>query len=144
MSKFISDLHPSFQPKARKVIESLKRDEKLKNMGVENIAIVETKRELTVQMAYYSRGRMAAEDVKAMYKAAGLYDITSKEAMTAITWTLKSRHLEGLAIDLVPVKDGKCWWDAPEMVLERMGEIGEECGLVWGGRWKEKDFYHFQ
>lgn len=144
MSKFISDLHPSFQAKARKLVEALQKDECLKKLGVENIAVVETKRELSVQMAYYSRGRMNVDDVKAMYKAAGLYDISTEEAKKTNTWTLKSRHLEGLAIDLAPVKNGKCWWDAPKEVLERMGEIGEECGLSWGGRWKEKDFYHFQ
>ena len=29
-----------------------------------------------------------------------------------VTWTLKSKHLDGLAIDAVVYKDGLPWWKA--------------------------------
>lgn len=144
MSKLIADLQPQFQTKARNAYELMQKDQDLKDMGVEAIAISETKRSLVTQMAYYSRGRMDPEDVKKMYAAAGLYDISTEEAKTPNTWTLKSKHIDGLAIDLVPVKDGKYWWTAPYLVWERMGEIGESVGLSWGGRWKTADCPHFE
>lgn len=33
------------------------------------------------------------------------------------------------------------WYDGP---WQRIGELGEEVGLEWGGRWKHPDFPHFQ
>ena len=95
-------------------------------------------------MAYYSRGRMNIDDVKAMYKAAGLYNLSDSEAKTCNTWTLKSKHIEGKAIDLCPVINGKNAWNADESIWERMGKIGEENGLTWGGRWEQKDLPHFE
>lgn len=144
MSKLLSDLNLTCQLRARHTYEDMRNDPILKACGVETIAISETKRELAVQMAYYSRSRMGVEDVKAMYRAAGLYEPSEEECKTANTWTLNSRHLSGNAVDFVPVKDGKYWWNAPEKVWERMGVIGESNGLTWGGRWKNRDCPHFE
>lgn len=144
MGKSINELLPYMQPKAQEAWTKMKESEKLKTLGVETIAISETKRSLATQMAYYSRSRMAVEDVKKMYAAAGLYDPTIAECKTANTWTLESKHIEGKAIDFVPIKNGKYWWTAPLPVWETMGEIGESCGLLWGGRWKTKDCPHFE
>jgi len=144
MSNKLEDLSPYIRDKAEKAIALMNEDVDLKFMGVEKIAISETKRNLSTQMAYYSRSRMGVEDVKKMYKAAGLYTPSDYECKTANTWTLDSKHIRGLAIDLVPVKDGKFWWSAPTNVWERMGKIGESQGLLWGGRWKNKDTPHFE
>ena len=145
MSKSIKDLDFNMQARAQKAYDQMNSDEALRDLGCNGgVAISETKRELTTQMAYYSRGRMDVADVKRMYAAAGLYQIGDEEAKTKNTWTLQSKHLQGKAIDLVPVKDGKLWWNAPENVWERMGEIGEENGLAWGGRWTQKDLPHFE
>lgn len=144
MSNKLEDLSPLIRDKAEKTLELMKADIDLKQMGVQDIGISETKRNLSTQMAYYSRSRMAIEDVKKMYKAAGLYTPTDQECKTANTWTLDSKHIRGLAIDLVPTKDGKFWWSAPVNVWERMGRIGESQGLRWGGRWKNKDTPHFE
>jgi peptidoglycan L-alanyl-D-glutamate endopeptidase CwlK len=47
------------------------------------------------------------------------------------------------AFDCVPMKNNICQWK--DLVsYETMGEIGEGLGLVWGGRWKQKDRPHFQ
>lgn len=122
-------------------------DAELKALGVSRIIVVEGVRELARQMAYYSRGRMKTPDVQAMYLAAGLHKLTDTEAQTQITWTLKSRHLDGKAVDLAPSQDGKIiWWTAPNAVWERMGLIGQSFGLEWGGTWpqKQKDCPHFQ
>ena len=145
MSRKLTELEIGLQCKAVKAIAKMRADEELKKMGVEDIAIVETRRTLATQMAYYARGRMAVEDVKKMYRAAGLYNLTDEEAKTKNTWTLDSKHLEGKAIDLAPIKDCKIWWSAPNAVWEQMGKIGESEGMQWGGRWKDnKDTPHFQ
>lgn len=145
MSKDLIDLDEMFRVKATKAFTAMNTSETLHALGVQSVAISETKRDLTVQMAYYSRGRMKdPADVKAMYKAAGLYTPSETECNTPNTWTLSSKHILGKAVDFVPVKDGKLWWNAPVSVLNEMGKIGKSCGLEWGGDWKEKDYFHFQ
>lgn len=144
MSKDIKDLVPEMQEKASSAILKMNQDTRLKYWGVECVAISETKRELATQMAYYSRGRMAIGDVQKMYAAAGLYAIGENEAKIPNTWTLRSKHIIGKAIDIVPVVNGKMSWNVPVKIWDRMGEIGKECGLNWGGDWKEKDYPHFE
>jgi hypothetical protein len=140
----ITMLLPALMTKLADAIAEMERDDTLKGYGVDAVRISEARRELAVQMAYYSRGRMLPQDVMAMYKAAGLYAIAEAETKIAVTWTLDSKHLRGLAVDLVPVRGGKLWWAAPLEVWERMGVIGEGHGLKWGGRWKNKDSPHFE
>lgn len=145
MSKLICDLDPAMQLKARNAFELMNDDKELKEMGVDSVVISETKRELCKQMAYFSRGRMEPKYVKMMYIAAGLYEPSETECRTINTQTLSSHHIVGKAIDLVPEKDGKLWWTAPQKVWDRMGVIGERCGLKWGGRWKDfSDCPHFE
>lgn len=147
MSRNIEDLDQRCRDAARKLFEALGKDEELVNSGVARWQILETRRELPVQMAYYSRGRMAPEHVRAMYAAAGInQQLTDKETQTAITNTLKSKHLEGLAIDIAPVKDdGKIWWDCPTRIWLRMAAIASSLGWQPGAYWKDfPDFPHLQ
>lgn len=146
MSNQIKDLVKSVQPAATKVYRAMNNSAALKKKGVEKVVIVETKRDLAVQMAYYSRSRMKdVNDVKAMYKAAGLYEPADWECRTANTQTLKSNHIKGIAIDFAPYKDGKIWWDAPDSVWNEMGKIGKKYGFSWGGDWKDfVDKPHFE
>ena len=147
MSRKIEDLDQRCQDAARKTLDALTADDELRNSGVAGWLIVETRRELAVQMAYFARGRMAPEHVRMMYDAAGLKQkLTDKETQTAITTTLKSKHLSGLAMDIVPVKvDGTAWWDAPVRVWMRMATIAEGFGWESGVRWKDfPDYPHLQ
>jgi peptidoglycan L-alanyl-D-glutamate endopeptidase CwlK len=61
-----------------------------------------------------------------------------------VTWTLKSRHLTGRAIDLALFSGKNVVWESKHYT--RAGQIGEELGLVWGGRWKggKTDKPHFE
>jgi hypothetical protein len=70
-----------------------------------------------------------------------------------VSWTARSKHLDGLAIDIVPYHtyliDGmdKLQWDEDDPVWQRMGLIGESMGLRWGGRFKppaKPDLGHFE
>jgi len=66
------------------------------------------------------------------------------------SWTAHSKHLDGLAIDICPYESyvlhgaNKLDWNADDPVWQEIGQIGEELGLVWGGRWKQKDLGHFE
>ena len=136
MSNQIKDLDKAVQPAATKAYRAMNNSAALKKLGVDKVVIVETKRDLAVQMAYYSRSRMKdPKDVKAMYKAAGLYEPSDWECKTANTQTLNSNHIKGIAIDFAPFKAGKIWWDAPETVWNEMGNIGKKYGFSWGGDW---------
>lgn len=146
MSK-LDGLSPKFRTRVEAAIERMRVDAELRAAGVTDIIVVEGLRTLPVQMAYYTRGRMAPDDVRAMYHAAGLYRPGDDEAKRPVTWTLKSRHLDGKAVDLAPTRDGKTiWWDATDKVWDRMGLIGQSFGLAWGGTWpdRKKDSPHFE
>lgn len=141
----LRELSPLIFNKAEKALKEMKKSKKLIDLGVTDIYVNEGKRQLATQMAYYSRGRMAVDDVKKMYKAAGLYTPTDTECKTKNTNTLESKHLKGQAVDIVPMKDTKIWWDAPDAVWEEMGRIGKSCGLYWGGDWIDfQDKPHYE
>lgn len=60
----------------------------------------------------------------------------------------QSKHQYGLALDAAPMKDGRLiiserdpWAMEAYRVL---GEEAEKAGLVWGGRWRLKDFGHIE
>ena len=68
-----------------------------------------------------------------------------------VSWTLRSKHLDGLAIDVCPFLQwqlhgqDKLQWDGTDPVWQRLGIIGETLGLRWGGRWTSaRDYSHFE
>ena len=157
MSRSLADLREPFRTKAAAFLEALNSDSRLKSLFVNRFLIVETIRDLDTQLAYGSRLMakyaaseyriMAVEFVQLMYRRAGLYAIGEKEALTPNTWTLKSKHLEGLAIDVAPSRDGKNFWWAPPSWpgWEIMAEIAVRHGIEPGSRWKgRKDCPHFE
>ena len=59
------------------------------------------------------------------------------------SWTMNSKHLEGLAVDLVVLKDGKASWDCKD--YEALGDYWvNHLGQTWGGNWQQKDCIHFE
>lgn len=66
-----------------------------------------------------------------------------------VSWTTHSRHLDGDAIDVCPFEEyaingrQKLHW-GKHAKWDQIGAIGEACGLVWGGRWKQRDLGHFE
>lgn len=68
-----------------------------------------------------------------------------------VSWIKRSKHLDGNAIDLAPYEQyalhgpDKLKWDASDPVWLKIGQIGEQVGLLWGGRWvKTPDLGHFE
>lgn len=157
MSRSFADLREPFRTKASAFLEDLNADPRLKALGVVRFLTVETLRDTDVQLAYASRLMamyaaseyhiMAVQFVQMMYRRAKLYEIGEKEALTPNTWTLKSKHLEGLAIDVAPSLDGKTFWWAPPSWpgWDIMAEIAVKHGIEPGSRWKgRKDCPHFE
>lgn len=61
----------------------------------------------------------------------------------------ESLHQYRVALDVVPLRNGKPVWNTTgmdgEMLWQRLGELGEQAGLEWAGRWKKfREFPHFQ
>lgn len=68
-----------------------------------------------------------------------------------VSWTKNSRHLPqkpkglSLACDLAPKSLLKLKnWAPKNAFWEEMGLLGEAEGLIWGGRWWQKDLCHFE
>jgi peptidoglycan L-alanyl-D-glutamate endopeptidase CwlK len=106
--------------------------------------VYETLRDDEVQAAYCAQGRMPLDEVNALRKSAGLYLITEAQNRSKITTDPPGGlatvykgvgHGNGTAADLVPLRDGDLWWNAPEEEWTKRGVIYESAGLVWGGRW---------
>lgn len=67
------------------------------------------------------------------------------------SWTMHSKHLDGLAIDLVPYSlytlapgGDKLEWDNAAPAWQTIGRIGKALGLRWGGDWQQKDMGHLE
>ena len=61
----------------------------------------------------------------------------------------QSMHNYRCAFDIVPMRGGKPVWGTKGTdgeLWQRLGAIGDSCGLEWGGHWKGKlcDMPHFQ
>jgi hypothetical protein len=113
----ITDLN-SLHPYFRdKAIELIDR---CRQKGIE-LAVVETFRTRAKQAEYKSMGK------KYTRSGAG-----------------KSKHQYGLAIDVVPIVNGEPVWHN-KYLWRRVGVIGEQLGLRWGGRWRSiYDPGHFE
>ena len=91
-----------------------------KTKGIE-LAVVETFRTHAKQHEYKSMGK------KYTNSGAG-----------------RSRHQYGLAVDVVPIVDSAAVWDNA-ILWRKVGVIGENIGLRWGGRWRKPfDPGHFE
>lgn len=59
-----------------------------------------------------------------------------------VTKLKDSKHCHGKAVDVAILKNGKISWDPKDYA--RIGQIGVELGLIWGGNWKMRDYGHFE
>lgn len=61
---------------------------------------------------------------------------------TGLSNDLHSPHLRGRAFDLDLYRQKR--GDVPQVFWEAAGELGEQLGLRWGGRWRKPDVAHFE
>jgi peptidoglycan L-alanyl-D-glutamate endopeptidase CwlK len=118
-------------------------------LGDDAYIIFEGVRTEKVQAAYFAQGREPLEAVNRARKDAGLYLLTSEKQNYKITWTMKSRHREGLAMDILPTQpNGGPTWDLAHYrrQFELIRDAGREAGLVCGADWPEaqRDWPHYE
>jgi peptidoglycan L-alanyl-D-glutamate endopeptidase CwlK len=125
-SRKIEDLQPLLQVKARYWLSLCEKEWPLADVDV---LITNTLRTSAEQAELYAQGRSKPGKV--------------------VTWAKpgSSAHNFGLAFDFVPLRFGKPVWGtkgADLALWQRCGQLGEQLGLEWGGRWTKVDMPHFQ
>jgi len=134
MSNKISDLNPFVAGLCRRLISLCKEE------GI-TLRVTSTLRTAKEQLALFAQGRNSLKYVNELRAGQGLPPITESENKI-VTHSLTSIHQFGYAFDVVVIKDGVPSWKPSD--YERVGEIAESLGLQWGGRWRLKDYCHFQ
>ena len=118
-----AELHPAVLKRAMAFLAECNKQ------GIE-ILITSTYRDHESQAALYAQGRT----------------VPGKKVTNAKPG--QSWHNHRCAFDIVPMRHGKpVWGTAGEdgKLWERVGQIGEACGLEWAGRWnKFREYAHFQ
>lgn len=65
-----------------------------------------------------------------------------------VTWTRKSKHIGGKALDFAALVNGKINWDAkfypPIAAAFHLASMETGIGIEWGGEWRTKDFGHIE
>jgi len=116
-------------------------------LGEDRYIVYEGRRTVAVQEAYYAQGRESLEDVNKKRAAAGLFLLQSERDNYPITQTLRSKHIDGLAMDVVPV-DGKGnpTWDLAHYYkfFAVIKDCGKKVGLTCGADWNPPDWPHYQ
>lgn len=108
MSRSLDDLHPEIRVLADPFLADCKA------AGLDLIVTC-TLRSLFEQAALYAQGR------------------TSPGGIVTNAKPGQSAHNFGLAIDVVPVVDGKLIWSADNPVWQEIGNFGQARGLQWLG-----------
>lgn len=118
-----ADLHPAVFKRAHAFMA------KCREQGIE-ILITSTYRDHESQAELYAIGRTKP----------GKKVTNAKPGQSWHNWRC--------AFDVVPLRHGKPVWSTTGedgRLWERVGQIGESCGLEWAGRWKSmKELAHFQ
>lgn len=112
--------------------------------------VLEGRRTIARQHELYGQGRNATQLI-----AAGVNPSLAKPSMDQVTWTLKSNHFTGRAVDLVPYPVD---WDDPQkfnLIAQAMFDAASDLGwaIRWGADWDrdgkprergESDSPHFE
>jgi peptidoglycan L-alanyl-D-glutamate endopeptidase CwlK len=115
----IKKLHQKVQANVKKLIILLEE-----NLG-KTVRVTSGFRSFAEQDVLFAQGRSKPGPKVTNVRAGGSY------------------HNYGLAIDVVEIKHGKAKWNNPDW--EKIGELGEQLGFEWGGRWVGfTDRPHFQ
>lgn len=126
-SRKLTDLHPQMQPMVTRFLANARA------AGID-LLVTCTYRSNEEQAALYAIGRTKP----------GRIVTNAKPGRSTHNNTLDGKPA-ALAVDVVPLRDGKPVWSASDPVWKRVGEIGEKVGLEWAGRWTTfREYPHFQ
>jgi hypothetical protein len=142
--RMLAGLAPNAKPKFELFLRDLDTA-----IGEDRYIVYEGHRTRQVQEAYYAQGRETLDKVNVLRKAAGLYLLKSEKDNYTITWTLKSKHIDGLAMDVLPVDGrGNPTWDLAHYrkTFEDIRNCGRAAGLDCGADWPEpkRDWPHYE
>lgn len=164
-SRRIEDLHPAVEPMCRRFLEICKE------RGI-RVVVTSTLRTEAEQIALFAQGRKSINIVNEFRHEAGLPAVSERENRI-VTRALTSIHQFGCAFDVVLVKpvipakaEARKKMDSPLKTTEKrvvavwdvkadinsndipdyeeIGIVGESVGLTWGGRFRFRDYCHFQ
>lgn len=126
-SRKLTDLHPQMQPMVTRFLANARA------AGID-LLVTCTYRSNEEQAALYAIGRTKP----------GRIVTNAKPGRSTHNNALNGKPA-ALAVDVVPLRDGKPVWSASDPVWKRVGEIGEKVGLEWAGRWTTfREYPHFQ
>lgn len=112
--------HPEFAAKAKAVLNACE------DRGV-HLLVTCTKRSLEEQAALYAQGRTAPGKIVTNAKPG------------------QSAHNFGMAMDVVPIRNGKAIWNADDPAWQVYGEEVRKANLEWAGDWHRfKEYPHCQ
>lgn len=142
--RMLCELAPSAQAAFQAFFERLDKE-----IGDDRYIAFEGRRSVRTQEAYYAQGRQPLADVNNLRKAAGLYLLRSERDNLMITWTLKSKHIDGLAMDVLPADGaGNPTWDLAHYrgAFETIRDCGFAAGLECGADWAapKTDWPHYE
>lgn len=122
-SRDLKDLHPAVRKRAEAFLAKAKAE------GID-LLVTSTYRDAESQQALYDQGRIKP----------GAKVTNAKPGQSWHNWKC--------ALDIVPLRNGKPVWGTTGddgKLWERVGQIGESCGLEWAGRWTRfREMAHFQ
>lgn len=87
---------------------------------------------------------IVVEGLRSRARQAQLYAQGRTAPGKIVTWTLRSKHIEGRAVDLAPIRDGAILWNdlaAFDKVAGAMMTASRELGVAirWGANWDGDD-----
>jgi len=136
---------PKAVPAFKKLLELIRTKEP-------SIDIYEAFRSQERQDALYTQGRESYERVVRAFQKANLPPPSKSEAANVVTWTKTSNHTKGLAVDLVPTKNGAWFWPKLDHIFssgrslrsiyEETATQAEAFGIIWP--LGVKDLWHFE
>ena len=138
LAEVLKDLTP-------KTAEALVRaTNDLEILGV-RYAITEGRRTLLTQCLYALQGRLGngnnaipQTSLETACRQAGI----RPPGAGIITWTLQSNHLDGNAVDIMPLlPNGNINWNQQD---QRIVDVMKKHGFRWGGEFKTVDPPHFE
>ena len=142
--RMLAELDPIAQPVFKNFLNRLDVE-----LGDDRYIVFEGRRSIKTQEAYYAQGRKPLDEVNALRKAAGLYLLRSENDNYLITWTLNSKHIEGIAMDVIPVDGaGNPTWDLAHFgnIYVTIKDCGCAAGLICGAHWPapKTDWPHYE